>query len=146
MYVLAHNGDFKGKTCAELFILDNKTKRLLAIKEIGTKCAHNFILFKNHTYCCNSPKGELLLDTTPFFVDADYFIRGLSITDSTIVVGGSQFAERSRRLTTDGRLWFLDHTGLLKATVLLEKIGQIYEIRTLGTDYGLSQHHDDTEV
>jgi hypothetical protein len=137
--VLAHNGTFKGEKNSEVYTLDKRSERLVEVQKIPGFRAHNIILFRDHLYCCNSAGGELLADTIPVFVTPDYFIRGLAITESTIAVGGSQFAERSKRMFTNAAVFLLDHRGKLKTTIHLDKIGQIYEIRSTGIDYSLSQ-------
>lgn len=139
VYVLAHNGMKDPKMNSEIYVLKKPSMKLLEIIKLPAHMAHNFAIFKDKMIFCNSLGGELIWGDKVFFKDEQFYLRGLSITDKSIVVGGSEFAKRDRRPSTDCTIWFLDYTGELKREITLKKSGQVYEIRAFDKDYGLSE-------
>ena len=73
-----------------------------------------------------------------FFENKSFLTRGLSITKEFIAIGGSAFAKREDRLNKDSMVWILDYNGNQKATIELNGIGQVNEIRCLTGDLALS--------
>ena len=139
MYVLAHNGMLNLNKCSEIYVLEKPSLKCKEIIKLPAYSAHNVLLFKGKFIYCNSLAGELIWGDKVFYKNERFYMRGLSITDKSIVVGGSQFAKRDRRPSTDCTIWFLDYTGKLKREITLKKSGQIYEIRAFDKDYGLSE-------
>lgn len=141
LYLIAHNESSKTKRMSEIYIYDlcnNDSIKLSSIITTKLKDAHNIVLFKGQLMYCNSADGSIMIGENIFFKNKDYLTRGLSLTEKYVVVGGSGFARRESRFSTDSIIWFLDHSGKELARVELKSIGQVYEIRCLNKDYGLS--------
>ena len=79
-----------------------------------------------------------MLNEKELFQSSGSFLRGLSLTDRHIIVGGSTMTARDNRTGTDGTLFFLSHSGRKRSQHVLKSLGQIYDIRALSTDYSLS--------
>lgn len=143
IYVVAHNETAKTGNKSQLFVFDTSWTLLHAINDIGGT-AHNVAVdFHNHMYICDSLSNSLVLvnegTLSPVFTDTKYksFTRGLAINDDIIVVGGS--IRIGTRKEESALLFVLDaHDYTLLTTISLPYVGQIYEIRLLGLDYGLS--------
>ena len=68
---------------------------------------HNIYRSNERTIYCNSHSGTLVVDDEEVF-RCKYFTRGLSLSKDTVVVGGSEFADRKNRETSRGAVFFLD--------------------------------------
>lgn len=110
------------------------------LKEIQTtdENGHNIVAFQGRLYHCDSMNGTLKADSEVVF-KCPHFTRGLSINKDVIIVGGSEYAERSQRQFATGHLYVLslDHK-------LLDDFpmpGMVQEVRRIDApDYSLSQH------
>ena len=76
---------------------------------------------------------------------SEKLLRGLSITDDRIYVGGSDINfERKKRLSSDAAVYVLDTLGKVLATIEFASIGDIREIRQFSSvDYSLSSTASD---
>jgi len=143
-YVIAHNETHKTKERSQLFLFDDHWKLKAIISDLGS-CAHNIVVdFNQRMYSCDSTDSSLLAfdgeKMSSIFKDTrfDTFTRGLAVNDDTIVMGGSQRGG-GKNATADGYLFILDSkTSVLKGTMCIPAVGQIFEVRFTGLDYGLS--------
>lgn len=137
-YVVAHNGFIKPKINSQIYVLTRTNYRVKEIINIDSQDAHNIVYFKKDLMYCDSGRGLLIHGDKPFFSDPKHFLRGLAITRKSIVLGGSQIIERSKRAMSDSVLWFLDYSGTPQSCLSLAKIGQVHDLRALSFDLGLS--------
>lgn len=142
VFLMAHNGTTKSLKNSEIYILNRKSLKVDSIKEIKAQKAHNIFFLNEKLGFCNSPSGELIVNDKVLFKDENYFLRGVAISEDSIVVGGSEFATRENRDKTSSMIFELEHNGSVKNKVFLNNIGQIYDIRYVGNDLGMSKYAD----
>jgi hypothetical protein len=138
IYICAHNGTLKPKEYSEIYVVNKNNMKKHEIIQTRAGNAHNVILKDGKIIYCDSMAGKLICDKDTVYEDSKYFMRGLSITDNYVLVGGSGFARREERASTDGILFVLDKSFKYMKTIELKNIGQVYEIRGINGDYGLS--------
>ncbi len=140
IYLCAHNGTLKPKRYSEIYVLCKETMKLCNIITTTAGNAHNILLKNECLFYCDSLAGTLMQDKNDLFKAEDTFLRGLAYSEKSIVLGGSGFARRDARTSTDGALFVLTPDFILKYSDTLNHIGQIYEIRCVNGDYGLSEY------
>jgi hypothetical protein len=141
IYLCAHNGTLKPKRYSEIFVLHRGSMKTHNVIQTSAGNAHNVLIKDEKLFYCDSMAGQLICEKEAVFKDPGYFMRGLAITDSYVLVGGSAFARREERASTDGVVFILDsHFNHIK-TMELKNIGQIYEIRGVNGDFGLSAYN-----
>ena len=140
IYVCAHNGSLKPKHYSEIYVLNKNTMKTEEIIQTGAGNAHNIIVKNEKIIYCDSMAGRLFCDNKAVFEDSGYFMRGLAMTGNYVLIGGSQFARREERASTDGVIFVLDKNFKPMKTFKLKNIGQVYEIRGVNGDYGLSAY------
>lgn len=147
IFLLAHNNTKKTGVKSEVYVLDFHDKNVENIIKTEGSAAHNIAFKDNQLIYCDSLGSRLMWGGESFFKNEDYFVRGLSLTDNEIAVGGSEFAKRENRSSKDGRIWFFDSDGNKTGQLNLYQIGPVQEIRSLSTDYSLSEdaHTEDIE-
>jgi len=138
VYLCAHNGTLASKRNSEIFILDRNTMKLCEIINTEASCAHNIVYHDGTMLYCDSAAGRLLINGSSVFEDKRYFMRGLAFTRKYVIAGGSQFARRDERQGTDSVVHVLDKDFVHQHTIALHGIGQLYEIRGVANDKGLS--------
>lgn len=138
IYILANNGPMRPKINSEIYIIEKDKYRTIDIIDTKGRFAHNIIKLDNKLMYCNSSEGELVFDDNVIFKSPDSFLRGIAVTEKNILVGGSQFAIRIKRSHTEGKLYHLKRSGVLQNVFELPQIGQIFEIRAINGDIGLS--------
>jgi hypothetical protein len=135
IYLVCHNETKKTGKLSQIAVLDHsiEVRELIMTK---ARNAHHVGMYKGQTYCCDSLGGGLLCDGKTVFT-TDLFTRGLSISDDGILLGGSEYAARSKRESASGAIFLLDHDFNLQQMIQLP--GMVQEIRRLdAVDYGLS--------
>lgn len=138
VYICAHNGTLKPKGYSEVYVLNKRNMKKHEIIETDANCAHNVLLKDGKILYCDSMVGALICDMEAVFKDSRFFMRGMAFSDNYLLVGGSQFASREERETTDSVIYILDKGFEHLKTIELESIGQFYEIRGVNNDCGLS--------
>ncbi|XCN73776.1 MAG: hypothetical protein Q3M24_03190 [Candidatus Electrothrix aestuarii] len=124
-YLFLHNETMKTGKKSEIAILNDKYK---VVKRHSTEAVngHNILKFKGDFVYCNSNENSLVADNKSVF-QADLFTRGLALSSKYILVGGSQYGERSLRKNLSGKVYVLNHNfGLLH---VLNIPGMVQEIR-----------------
>ncbi|MBN1983244.1 MAG: hypothetical protein JW795_17040 [Chitinivibrionales bacterium] len=141
LLVMAHNGPKGANYPSELFLLDKKSKKVLAVYTLPAFKAHNIIPCFKEFLICNSESGEVKLGNRVILQNTGLFLRGLSVTKKGIIVGGSEIKPRHERHDAKSSVLLLDYNGTLKCLANFNLIGQIFEIRAYDqVDFGLS--HD----
>lgn len=141
LYMIAHNETVKSKKTSEIYVFSlSKNHELNFSQLISTdaKNAHNISILNERFIYCDTMDGIVMLGEDVFFENKSFLTRGLSITKECIAIGGSAFAKREDRLNKDSMVWILDYNGNQKATIELNGIGQVNEIRCLTGDLALS--------
>lgn len=144
VYLCAHNGTLVPKRYSEIYVLHRSSMKLHEVIQTKAGNAHNFIFKDEKILYCDSVGGHLVHGNKSVFNSSDYFIRGLAVTGNYVLAGGSGFARREERAATDGALFILDKSFNHLKTFQLENIGQVYEIRGVSGDYGLSSNKTDS--
>lgn len=138
IYLMAHNGASKFEKKSEVYLISRENLKTISTFEINAQKAHNLFFINNKLGFCNSQFGELVINEKPIYKNNEFFLRGVAITDESIIIGGSEFAIRENRQNTSSTLFELTYEGKLKNKLYLKNIGQVYDIRHIGTDYGMS--------
>jgi len=135
IYLMCHNETSKTGRCSTVL----KCTRELHVEEvIETKAqnAHNVIVIGKHIFYNDSYAYSLMRNEELVYA-YDQFTRGLSITDTRVLVGGSEIAERSARKHAKGSVAVLNRDFSLAERI--EIPGMVQEIRCLsGRDMSLS--------
>lgn len=138
IFILAHNFTMYTKKWSELIILNEEyTQKLIPL---NAHSAHNIIKISEDLYYCDSNHYKLYKKNQPVF-SRDKLLRGLSISNEYIYVGGSDICfEQKIRYSSNPSIYILDkRTNKLLAEIMLKSIGDLYEIRQLtNIDYSLS--------
>ncbi len=136
VFLVCHNHTRTTNRNSQVLVLDHN----FSIKEtINTSCdsAHNVIPYNNSFIICDSINGSLKLGDKIVF-EAKCFTRGVCVTEDYILLGGSEYAERSKRENTEGYLFVLNKSNFK----LINKTnfpGMVQEIRRLDSlDIGSS--------
>jgi hypothetical protein len=100
--------------------------------EIGSG-AHNLAYIDHRFLSCDSRSGQLVWETGETLRKfLGWFCRGLSVLEDSIIVGKSEPSPREWRMDKDARVHLIDPTtGSDMGQILLDKVGQIFEIRCL---------------
>lgn len=143
VYIMCHNDSVKTDRYSEIAVLDLDFE-VQKIIRTRSRSAHNVAVLNNNFYYCDSLNATLKKDGKVLFRTSN-FTRGLSISKRYIVVGGSEYAKRSKRRLSKGSIYFLNHRGELLDAFRLPGMAQ--EIRRLDkTDYGLSNTTSSAEL
>jgi hypothetical protein len=135
MYVLLHNATTKTGRPSEIARIDESYQIVERIPT-GAANGHNILLYDGRFMFCDSQAGTLVSGTEPVF-RCERFTRGLSVTDDYVVVGRSEYGDRSERERLAGGISVLDHDFRLLSSIDLP--GMVQEIRSIdGREYGLS--------
>jgi hypothetical protein len=134
-YVLFHNETTKTGRATEIARLDD---RYQIAERFQTTAAngHNILIYDGQFMFCDSKAGTVVCGADVVF-RCDRFTRGLSVTDHYVVVGRSDYGDRSEREQLAGGVTVLTHDFQTVLTINLP--GMVQEIRSVGDrDYGLS--------
>mgnify|MGYP000212246244 CR=1 FL=1 len=140
IYIVAHNFTMYTQKLSELIILDKDLKQ----KEISLAAhsAHNIVKIKEDIFYCDS-NNKLLYKNKKSIFKGEKLLRGLSITDKEIYVGGSDICfEQRLRYAANPTIYGLDQMDYsLINEIEVKNIGDLYEIRQLNNiDYTLSRY------
>jgi hypothetical protein len=139
--VLAHNESQKTGKPSEIMVFDDGDleNQVDTISPMGT-CAHNIVRHDDVFLVCDSLGGKLLNHGQPVLT-LGTFVRGLGLNDDVMLLGGSVYSERGKRISQDVFVYLIDREFHLQEMFFLKDGGQVNEIRLLGIDYGLSNTH-----
>ena len=130
IYLIAHNKTVHTGRCSDVLVCDEDFSKLDVVNTTGNS-VHNICTLDGEIIYCDSINEKLIMGEKCIF-EADKFLRGLSITDDSIFVGGTDLCpERSRRMSLDATIYVLDWDGKLLTRMLLPELGGVYEIRQL---------------
>ncbi len=131
LYIIAHNYTMRTNRLSDLIIYDIETK-MQEIINLNAHSAHNIIVENDDKIYCDSNNKKLMRNESVIF-EANKLLRGLSITEKNIFVGGSDICfDNYKRFSTNPSIYVLDKQGNLHAEFIFDGIGDIYEIRQLG--------------
>lgn len=140
IYILCHNETSKTGRNSEIIICDKKFSVSRQIR-LDAGNAHNIALFKDELILCDSNGSRVSNHFGKTLLQLSNFTRGLSITDDYIVVGESEYANRTERHKKAGWLNYCDHNWEI---IKKQRIpGMVQEIRALNKiDYCLSSYQN----
>jgi len=138
IYCIAHNRTAHTNRSSEL-IRYSKLDKTINIQDLNAHSAHNIININRSIYFCDSNNNKLIKDNDVIF-ESNKLLRGLSMTDDRIYVGGSDIDFiGDKRYSSDVMVYILDIEGNQVGQLDFPGLGNIYEIRQLnGVDYSLS--------
>lgn len=136
LYVIAHNFTMKTEKRSDLIEYDLEQKTY-TVSPLNAHSAHN--VYKNDELIyCDSNQKLLIQNGLPLF-QSEKFLRGLSISDDAIFVGGSDVTfDHYKRFSNNSEIYILNRAGKLQSKILLPELGDIYEIRQFANkDYSM---------
>lgn len=137
-YLIAHNFTMYTKKLSELIILDKNLAQKTI--QLHAHSAHNIIKIAKDLFYCDSNNKQLYKNKEAIF-EGSKLLRGLSITDNKIYVGGSDICfEHRLRYSSNPSIYILKRSDYsLIHEVEFRNLGDLYEIRQLkDLDYSLS--------
>ena len=138
LYALSHNETSKSNKPSEIFIYDLKTKKIVKKIKTSSGNAHNILVHKKNLFHLDSMNKEIKVNNLSF-LKLDKFLRGLSVSNDFITVGGSDYAKRVNRNSAKGCIYFLSHNSEILEIVNID--GMVQEIRKIdSTDFSLSSN------
>lgn len=138
VYLVAHNDTGHSGRSSEVIVYDEASGDVEIIPT-EAHSAHNVYARDGELMYCDSGHGRLIRNGKPMF-EARKLLRGLSVTEDRIYVGGSEMnPDRRRRRSSDATIFILDRAGRLLSEVEFPGVGDIYEIRQLRAfDYAMT--------
>jgi hypothetical protein len=134
-FALFHNETAKTGKCSEIVALSSDF-RILRRHATPARNGHNIVHYRNRPLYCNSDDGSVMWGSHAAF-KCNWFTRGLSVTDSRILVGGSAYGSREARERLPGSIFVLDSEFRLLEQVQVP--GMVQEIRCVSArDLSLS--------
>jgi glutamate-1-semialdehyde aminotransferase len=107
LYLIAHNKTDKTKRNSEIYIL-NDNLEIIYKNQTNFKNAHNIFKDENYFIIHDSAEGKVYNNFEEVF-STDYFLRGLSVSNDYIVIGGAKKdTNRKTRELHDGKVFILD--------------------------------------
>lgn len=141
IYLIAHNYTMRTGRLSDLIVYDKNTLDV-QIKALKAHSAHNICVLQGDLYYCDSNNKKLFKNQAVYF-EGDKLLRGLSINDKYIFVGGSDICfDNYKRFSNSPSIYLLDRfTGKHISTFILPDLGDLYEIRQFkAIDYAMSTH------
>jgi hypothetical protein len=139
-YLMAHNSTAHTGKFSDIIISNNSNfTKCKIINTKGHSC-HNVCEYNNSLLYLDSNNGKAMYDENIIF-ESDTLLRGLSITDRYVYIGGSSidFTSKNNRKDSDSFIYIITIDGRLLHTERFFKIGNIYEIRNFfGEDFAMS--------
>lgn len=129
--MIAHNYTMKTNKLSDLIIYNTKTNKQELVN-LNAHSAHNIFITKDNAiiYCDSNNKALIKNKETVF--NSTKFLRGLSITENNIFVGGSDICfDDYKRFSSNSSIYVLDNQAKLQTEFIFDNIGDIYEIRQL---------------
>lgn len=138
IYLVAHNLTAHTGRNSDLLIYDQSTSKLRIIPT-NANSAHNIYVEEDDLIYCDSNNRQLFKGEHSIFT-SDKLLRGLSVTEDHIFVGGSDISfDRDTRYSSDATIYILKRSGQLLTRYDFPEVGNLYEIRQFhGRDYALS--------
>jgi hypothetical protein len=101
IYVLAHNESQKTGKPSEIMVFDDGDleNQVDMISPMGM-CAHNIVIHDDVFLVCDSLGGKLLNHGQPV-LNLGTFVRGIGLNDEVMLLGGSIYSERGKRISQD---------------------------------------------
>lgn len=134
VYVLAHNVFHYSKNKSQIYIFTLSGKLSDIIDVDGENC-HNIYIENNKMFTCNSSYGSLLEINSGKEISLGLFTRGLAVSDSYIMVGGSpdQVNRDKREADSDSNsiIYILDKNSLSVVGQVIFNGPHINEIRNI---------------
>jgi len=130
VYLMYHNQTEKTSRNSEIAVLqlDWQVKRVV---ETEGNSAHNVYSDGNEVVFCDSLNGRLIQEGR-VLIDVGTYLRGLAVSDTFWLVGGSEHAKREERGFTDGVVYQYDPSSdEIIATLAIPDCGSLYEIRLI---------------
>jgi len=131
LYLIAHNYTTKTDKLSDLIIFNTKTNKQELIN-LNAHSAHNiYINENNERIYCDSNNKKLIKNKKVIF-ESDKLLRGLSVTEKNIFVGGSDISFNDyKRFSSNSSIYILNKDGNMQTEFIFDEIGDIYEIRQL---------------
>jgi hypothetical protein len=144
VYVLAHNETIKSgrRSQVHCFDQDDYTRSGVLESVPAGGNSHNILINGERFLVCDSLSGDLIDNGEPV-VQTGNFTRGLAMNDDHVLLGVSEMASRYKRTDSNSAIWLLDDEYEKLSIVDLEKLGQVYDIRLVDRDYGISNEAND---
>jgi gamma-glutamylcyclotransferase (GGCT)/AIG2-like uncharacterized protein YtfP len=137
-YLMYHNHtQYTGRT-SQVAVLDDNW-RTIRIMNTEADSAHNVFWDGEGIVYCDSKNGRLMRNSK-VLLEKEIYLRGLAVTNSSWLLGGSEFAKRNERDSTTGYVYQYDKNVTKKISELkIPNSGSLYEIRIKNKDdYGMS--------
>ena len=128
IYLMYHNQTkYTGRT-SQIAVL-NKGWDVLEVLDTPADSAHNVFCDEGGLVYCDSRNGRLMRNDE-VLLGQNVYLRGLAVSESWWLLGGSEFANRSERGTTTGSVyqWSLAKREAV-AQLSIPDAGSVYEIR-----------------
>ena len=139
LFVLANNATNKSGRPSQVYALALDSLNARVVPGVDGSNSHNILMHSGALLICDSLNGELVDKARGRVVfRSQYFTRGLAMNEKYVLLGGSDLARRKERDDTSSRYWVLNRDFRIEKVVDLGKVGQIFDIRLLDVDYGLS--------
>lgn len=131
LYLIAHNYTMKTNKLSDLIIFNTQTNKQEVIN-LNAHSAHNiYINEQNEQIYCDSNNRRLIKNNKVIF-ESDKLLRGLSVTEKNIFVGGSDISfDDYKRFSGNPSIYILNKSGDLQTKFIFNEIGNVYEIRQL---------------
>jgi len=131
LYLIAHNYTMKTNKLSDLIIFNTQTNKQEVIN-LNAHSAHNiYINEQNEQIYCDSNNRRLIKNNKVIF-ESDKLLRGLSVTEKNIFVGGSDINfDDYKRFSGNPSIYILNKSGDLQTKFIFNEIGNVYEIRQL---------------
>jgi hypothetical protein len=137
IYIIAHNKTVHTGRCSDVLVCDEDFSKLDVVSTTGNS-VHNVCTLDGEIIYCDSINEKLIMGEKCIF-EADKFLRGLSITDEYIFVGGTDICpDRNKRISSGSEIYVLNRQGELLTKMIFPELGGVYEIRQLSEfDYAM---------
>lgn len=107
---------------------------------LNAGCAHNIAVVDGHLCYCDSQGGDLVVGSKRLPLGT--FTRGIALADDVLYVGGSDFAERSKREQSAGLVYACARDGsALLSKLTMPSVGGVYEVRLLSQEDGAQSEY-----
>lgn len=138
IYLLCHNESKKTSRKSEILKLD-KELELIDRFSVEAFSAHNCVFYESELIICDSLNNSVISNNKIKF-KSNFFTRGISITKTHILIGGSEYSSRSARSYASGVIFVLDCNFQLIEEISIP--GMVQEIRNIDEiDLTLSQYN-----
>lgn len=130
IYLIAHNKTVHTGRCSDVLVCEEDFSKLYLVSTTGNS-VHNVYVQDGEVMYCDSINKSLIVGEKCIF-EADKFLRGLSITDEHVFVGGTDICpDRNKRISSESEIYVLNRRGKLLTKMVFPELGGVYEIRQL---------------